>query len=53
LSERLNLLLETGFLLERFGEPRPGDDTVTQKPELQDAQVVPYFLHVRVRKPSE
>jgi ubiquinone/menaquinone biosynthesis C-methylase UbiE len=53
LSQWLNLLLETGFSLERVGEPCPSDETVRQHPNLQDAQVVSYFLHLRVRKPAE
>ena len=52
LGEWLNLLVETGFLLERIEEPRPSDETVRACPDLQDAQVVAYFLHVRVRKPG-
>ena len=51
-SQWLNLLIDTGFVLERFGEPRPSDETVQKCPDMQDAQVVAYFLHVRVRKPD-
>jgi ubiquinone/menaquinone biosynthesis C-methylase UbiE len=51
LSQWLNLLLDTGFQLERVEEPRPDDDTVAACPKLQDAQIVSYFLHLRVRKP--
>ncbi len=51
LSQWLNLLIETGFLLERVEEPRPSDETVRECPDIQDAQVVAYFLHIRVRKP--
>ncbi|MBI4749724.1 MAG: methyltransferase domain-containing protein [Acidobacteria bacterium] len=51
LSEWINLLIETGFVIERLEEPRPDDETVRIFPSLQDAQVVSYFLHVRVRKP--
>jgi SAM-dependent methyltransferase len=51
LSEWLNLLLDAGFVLERFSEPRPSDTVVRVYPGVQDAQVVAYFLHVRVRKP--
>lgn len=51
LSEWINLLIETGFVIERLEEPRPDDETVQACPNLQDAQVVSYFLHVRVRKP--
>jgi ubiquinone/menaquinone biosynthesis C-methylase UbiE len=51
LSQWLNLLIETGFLLERVEEPWPSDEVVAAHPDLQDAQVVSYFLHLRVRKP--
>ena len=50
-SQWLNLLVETGFRIERIGEPRPTDEAVRGCPDLQDSQVVAYFLHVRVRKP--
>ncbi|MCJ7623909.1 MAG: class I SAM-dependent methyltransferase [Anaerolineaceae bacterium] len=52
LSQWLNLLIETGFTLERIGEPRPDDDVVQEHSNIQDAQVVAYFLHVRARKPG-
>jgi ubiquinone/menaquinone biosynthesis C-methylase UbiE len=52
LSQWLNLLLDAGFFLERIEEPRPSDETVAACPALQDAQVVSYFLHLRVRKPA-
>ena len=50
-SQWLNALVETGFLIERVEEPRPSDETARACPYIQDAQVVAYFLHVRVRKP--
>jgi ubiquinone/menaquinone biosynthesis C-methylase UbiE len=53
LSQWLNLLIATGFRLERVEEPRPSDETVRACPGMQDAQVVAYFLHVRVRKPDQ
>jgi len=49
-SQWLNTLVETGFILEHVEEPRPSDETVCQCPDVQDAQVVAYFLHIRVRK---
>ena len=52
LSWWLNGLIEAGFVLERFGEPYPSDEDVGERPGLQDAQVVAYFLHVRARKPA-
>ena len=51
-SQWLNLLVDTGFLLERVEEPCPSDATVRTCPDVQDAQVVAYFLHIRVRKPQ-
>ncbi len=50
LSEWLSLLIEAGFRLERAEEPKPSDETVRAYPGLQDAQVVSYFLHLRVRR---
>jgi ubiquinone/menaquinone biosynthesis C-methylase UbiE len=52
LSQWLMMLIETGFLLERIEEPRPADETVRKCPDMQDAQVVAYFLHIRVRTPG-
>ena len=51
LGEWINLLIDTGFTIERCVEPRPSDETVASYPKLQDAQVVAYFLLLRVRKP--
>ena len=51
-SQWLNALIDAGFVLERFAEPCPSAETVALHPTLQEAQVVPYFLHVRVRKPG-
>jgi hypothetical protein len=36
-SQWLNLLIETGFQLERIEEPRPSDETVRDCPDMQDA----------------
>jgi SAM-dependent methyltransferase len=47
------LLIDTGFRLERVAEPCPSDETVRACPDMQDAQVVAYFLHIRVRKPEQ
>lgn len=51
-SQWLNLLVAAGFVLEQVEEPRPDDETVKRHPHIQDAQVVAYFLHLRVRKPA-
>jgi hypothetical protein len=50
LSEWLNGLVDVGFTIERVGEPQPSDAVVAEYPNVQDAQVVAYFLHVRARK---
>ena len=50
LSYWLDLLIRTDFQLEQVAEPQPSDETVAAYPGLQDAQVVSYFLHLRVRK---
>ena len=52
LSEWLNLLIGTGFVLERLGEPRPSAEALRERPGLQSAQVFAFFLRVRVRKPD-
>lgn len=52
LGQWLNLLVKTGFRIERVEEPCPTDEVVRQCPDIQDAQVVAYFLHVRARKPG-
>ncbi len=52
LSTWLNLCLDTGFVIERFAEPCPSAEAAQADPSIQDAQVVPYFLHVRVRRPA-
>jgi SAM-dependent methyltransferase len=53
MSQWLNLIIDSGLLVERVEEPRPSDQVVSKRPDLQDAQVVAYFLHVRARKPTE
>src|SRR5262245_4087678 len=53
ISEWLNLLVDTGFLIERIEEPRASDEVVRTCPILQGAQVVAYFLHIRARKPKQ
>jgi ubiquinone/menaquinone biosynthesis C-methylase UbiE len=52
ISEWLNLVVATGLHIERVEEPCPSDETVRQCPAVQDAEVMPYFFHVRVRKPA-
>ena len=50
ISEWFNTIVDVGFLLERVAEPRADDETVGKCPDMQDTQIMPYFLHVRCRK---
>ena len=50
ISQWLNLITDTGFVIEKIEEPCPSDKTVQSCPDMQDAQVVAYFLHIRARK---
>ena len=50
LSKWLNLLVDTGFVLERFAEPEADDRTVKKYPCLADTQIIAYFLIIRCRK---
>lgn len=50
LSQWVNLLIHNGFVIERMEEPRPTEKQVQEMPSLQDAGIVAYFLHIRVRK---
>jgi len=50
LSKWLNLLIETGFALDKFYEPTPNDETVKKFPSLSYTQVVAWFLIIRCRK---
>lgn len=51
LSQWVNCLVETGFAIERMGEPHPSPEIVEKYPQLKAAALMPFFLHVRVRKP--
>ena len=51
LADCLNAIIRAGFLLDRVAEPLADDDTACRVPAVEDTRVVPYFLHVRGRKP--
>ena len=52
LSDWLNAISRAGFILEYTGEPYADDETARRFPNVQDTQVVSYFLHLRCRKPA-
>jgi len=50
LSDWMNTLLETGFRIERLGEPCASEELARREPHVADTRVVAYFLHLRCRK---
>ncbi len=52
LSEWLNLLIEKGFILEKFCEPYIDDDLLVKHPDEYDSRIIPFFLIIRCRKPK-
>jgi ubiquinone/menaquinone biosynthesis C-methylase UbiE len=50
LSSWINSVIKTGFSIEEIHEPYPTDEVLLQKPSMQGAQVVSYFLQIRCRK---
>ncbi len=51
LSDWLNTLIAAGFAIERVQEPHASDEVIRACHHMQDTQVMPYFLHIRCRKP--
>ncbi len=49
LSKWLNLLIDTGFALERFDEPKASTETLRKHPSLDDTTIIAYFLIIRCR----
>ena len=52
LSTWINLVVASGLMLERLGEPCADDATAAAVPAVADTRVAPLFLHVRGRKPA-
>jgi ubiquinone/menaquinone biosynthesis C-methylase UbiE len=53
LSKWVELVVEAGLVIERFGEPRASVEVAKTEPALEDTLVAPLFLHIRARKPAE
>jgi ubiquinone/menaquinone biosynthesis C-methylase UbiE len=53
LSGWLNLVLRTGFELERFAEPHPDEQSVALNPHLADVRIVAHFFIIRCRRPGD
>ncbi|NLI41092.1 MAG: methyltransferase domain-containing protein [Caldisericales bacterium] len=52
LGSWINMIVDTGFIVERLGEPRPTEEVCEKYPSLADARLVSLFLHIRARKPG-
>jgi SAM-dependent methyltransferase len=50
LSGWLNLVIDSGFTIERVNEPFADEDLAKRRSEVRDTRLVGYFLHVRCRK---
>lgn len=50
LSEWLNLLIKTGFILEELCEPHASEEILKEYPEEFDSLIAPFFLIIRCRK---
>jgi len=50
LSDWLNILIDAGFILERFCEPVADEETALQHPEVADTRIVGFFFIIRCRK---
>jgi len=51
-SEWINGIVRTGLVIEELGEPCPDEETLQERPDLDDATIVPFYLHLRCRKPA-
>jgi SAM-dependent methyltransferase len=52
LSWWLNAVIDAGLRLERVGEPRAPEQAARECPKVADTRLVPYFLHLRCRRPE-
>lgn len=52
ISQWVAAVVAAGFVLEGLQEPCPTEEQMAAHPFLRKARVVPYFLHLRCRKPA-
>jgi len=50
LADWFNALVDTGWTIERVGEPSATPEEAAACPPIADTRIVPLFLHVRVRR---
>jgi SAM-dependent methyltransferase len=53
LSGWVDLIVDAGLVIKRFGEPRVSVEVARAEPALEDTLVAPLFLHIRALKPAE
>src|SRR5262249_27205724 len=51
LEDWMRWILEAGFLLRGLHEPRPTEEAIRARPELEDAARVPYYLFFDLQRP--
>jgi SAM-dependent methyltransferase len=51
MSGWVELIVEAGLVISRFGEPRVSVEVARVEPALEDTLVAPIFLHIRAVKP--
>ncbi len=52
LSEWFNMLIDTGFVIEKIDEPFANTEQALKCPAIADKRIVPHFLIIRARKPE-
>lgn len=52
LSDWFNAICQTGFVIERLGEPTATPQQALAVPLVADTRVTPLFLHIRAGKPA-
>ena len=52
LSGWVDLIVEAGLIIKRFGEPRASTELADAEPALEDTRVAPLFLHIQAIKPK-
>jgi SAM-dependent methyltransferase len=52
LSGWVDLIVEAGLIIKRFGEPRASMELAAAEPALEDTRVAPLFLHIQAIKPK-
>jgi curved DNA-binding protein CbpA len=52
LSGWMNLIIDSGLVIERVNEPYADAELAQREPYVRDTRLVGYFLHVRCRKPT-